>query len=197
VTDQNPEIELSEQDEKDLATLLGEADVAYNPVLRVWNEVLSDENINHGERITVPWANAICSRYAEMTYAQMPAFVDRYFQILRDMAAQLREEISSDPDCFKQLTLEEDRDENGKHYRALLLAWQKTILLWETGWDCTHPDAGAHVAALGEVNNFFFSETGLVGHLSAIGFEFTDADREEMAAELQAHAEELQGGVSE
>jgi hypothetical protein len=196
VTDQTPEIEFSEQDEKDLSTLLGEAaEAKYNPVLRIWKEILSEDNISHGARITIPWANGICGKYANMTYALMPAFVERYFQIMNDLAADLNEEIASDDDCLNWHSIDEDKEENGGHYRALLTTWQKRILTWEMGWDCAHPDAAAHVAALGEISAFFFGDNGLTGHLGAIGFEFTDADQEALANALSELQEQLLEGA--
>lgn len=192
MSDQTPEIEFSDQDEKDLSTLLGEAaEAKYNPVLRIWKEILSDGNIAHGARVTIPWSNGVCSKYANMTYALMPAFVERYFQIMGDLAADLRAEIATDDDCLNWHSIDEDKEENGGHYRTLLTTWQKRILTWEMGWDCTHPDAAAHVAALGEISAFFFGDNGLTGHLGAIGFEFTDVDQQALAAELSALQEQL------
>jgi hypothetical protein len=197
VTDQTPEATLTEQDEKDLATLLKDAgEVKYNPVLRIWSEILSPENLTHGSRVTIPWSNAILSKYHSMTFALMPAFVDRFHQIMTDMADALRAEIASDPDCLKWHSVEEDVQENRAHYIQLLHHWQKTLLVWETIWDCTHPEAAAHVAALGEAGGFFFGETGLAAHLSQIGLEFDDADQADLAAELQAYEEQLRAEVN-
>lgn len=192
MTDQTPELEFTEQDDKDLNTLLGEAaEATYNPVLRIWKEILSEDNRSHGARVTIPWSNGVCSKYVGMTYALMPAFVERYFQIMGDLAALLTEEIASDDDCLDWHSIDEDKEENAGHYRALLTSWQKRLLTWEMGWDCTHPDASAHVAALGEISGFFFSDNGLTGHLGAIGFEFTDADQAALAEELSALQEQL------
>jgi hypothetical protein len=186
VTDQTPEATLTEQDEKDLATLLKDAgEVKYNPVLRIWSEILSPENLTHGSRVTIPWSNAILSKYHSMTFALMPAFVDRFHQIMTDMADALRAEIASDPDCLKWHSVEEDVQENRAHYIQLL-----------HHWDCTHPEAAAHVAALGEAGGFFFGETGLAAHLSQIGLEFDDADQADLAAELQAYEEQLRAEVN-
>lgn len=197
MTDQTPEIELTEQDEKDLATLLKEAgEVKYNPVLRIWSEILSPENLASGSRVTVAWSNAILSKYHGMTFGLMPAFVDRFHQIMTDMADALRAEIASDSDCLKWHSLEEDREENRAHYIQLLHDWQKTLLVWEHTWDSQHPDAAAHVAALGEAGNFFFGETGLAAHLSQIGLEFDDADQQDLADELREYEEQLRAGVT-
>lgn len=197
MTEHTPEVEFSEQDEKDLSTLLGEAaEAKYNPVLRIWKEVLSDDNLDHGARVTIPWSNAVIGKYNGMSFALMPAFVERYIEIMRSLADELREEIASDDDCLDWHTVDEDIEENGGHYRALLTTWQKKILLWETAWDCTHADAAAHVAALGEASAFFFGENGLTGHLSTIGFEFTEADQAALAEALMEYQAELAGGVS-
>lgn len=192
MTDQTPE--LSVKDEQDLTTLLGDAaEATYNPVLRAWKEILSPANIEHGARITIPWANAIVGKYADMHYDLMPSFVDRYFDQMTTMAKILNDQISSDPDCLTWHTVEEDRDENRRHYIDLLRNWQVAILVRENDWDCTAPDAAAQVAALGEISQFFFGEKGLTGHLSAIGFEFTEDDQ----AALQEHLSEVQVSLEE
>lgn len=193
MSDQTPEsIEFSEQDEKDLSTLLGEAaEAKYNPVLRIWKEILSEDNRQHGRRITVPMANGICGKYQEMTFALMPAFLDRYFQIMGDLVDELTAEIASDDDCLNWHSIDEDKEENGVHYRNLLTAWQLRLLTWEMGWDCTHPDAAAHIAALGEISGFFFGDNGLTGHLGAIGFDFTEDDQAALAEALSELQEQL------
>lgn len=197
MTDRETELELTEQDEKDLATLLSDAGEAkYNPVLRIWKEILSPENIAHGSRVSIPWSNAILSKYHGMTFALMPAFVDRYHQIMSEMADALRVEIATDPDCLNWFSLEEDVEENRAHYIQMLHHWQKCLLVWEVIWDCGHPDAAAHVAALGEAGLFFFGETGLAAHLSQIGLEFDEADQQDLADELREYEEQLRAGVT-
>jgi hypothetical protein len=178
VTDQNPETTMTEQDEKDLATLLGEAgDMTYNPVLRIWQEIL--------------WANGICGKYQGMTFALMPAFVALYFDFMARLVEVLEVEISTDPDCLKWHSVEEDLEENAGHYKALLTDWQKTILAAELAWDPTHAEAPAYVAALGEISQFFFGEIGLTGHLGAIGFNFTEEDQQKLAEALTEFQAEL------
>jgi hypothetical protein len=192
VTDQNPETTMTEQDEKDLATLLGEAgDMTYNPVLRIWQEILSEKNRKHGARVTIPWANGICGKYQGMTFALMPAFVALYFDFMARLVEVLEVEISTDPDCLKWHSVEEDLEENAGHYKALLTDWQKTILAAELAWDPTHAEAPAYVAALGEISQFFFGEIGLTGHLGAIGFNFTEEDQQELAEALTEFQAEL------
>lgn len=192
MNDQTPEIAMTEQDEKDLATLLGEAgDMKYNPVLRIWQEVLSTKNREHGARVTIPWANAVCGKYQGMTFALMPAFVGYYFDFMSRLVDVLDTEIASDPDCLKHHSVEEDLEENDGHYKALLTDWQKTILGLELAWDCTADDASAYVAALGEISGFFFGEIGLTGHLGAIGFNFTEEDQEALAEALTEHQAQL------
>jgi len=186
VTDQTPSAEFTEQDEKDLATLLGDASEAkYNPVLRIWQEILSKKNRDHGARITIPWATAICGKYEGMTYGLMPAFVQKYFELMAHLVEVLDFEIASDDECLNQHTVDDDLEHNGVHYLNLLTNWQKSLLAYELGWDCTAPDAAAHIAALGEISSFFFGEIGLTGHLGAISFEFTEADQADLAEALR------------
>lgn len=192
MNDQTPETAMSEQDEKALATLLGEAaDMKYNPVLRIWQEILSERNRKHGARVTIPWANAICGKYQGMTFALMPSFVALYFDFMARLVDVLEVEISTDPDCLKRHTVDEDLEENAGHYKALLTDWQKTILAAELAWDPVHAEAPAYVAALGEISQFFFGEVGLTGHLGAVGFDFTDEDQQALADTLNEYQAEL------
>jgi hypothetical protein len=186
VTDQTPEIEFSEQDEKDLAVLLKDAgDATYHPVLRVWREILSENNRRHGARITIPWATAICGKYQGMTFALMPSFVSKYFELMARLVEVLDFEIDSDDECLHQHTVDDDLEHNRVHYLNLLTGWQKALVVYEFDWDCLAEDAPAHIAALGEISNFFFGEVGLTGHLGAISFDFTEADQADLATELQ------------
>lgn len=183
---------LTDKDREDLDKLMGEhPEVDYHPVLKVWMEVLKPEVRESRKGITVQWATMICGKYPQMTYAQVPAFHDRYFELLDEIYAELAEIVAADEDCLKYTTREEDLEFNSGHYKELLLQWQIVLLNAELSWDPRLEEAAADVAAMGEVYTFLFGERGLTGHLEAIQLDFTDADQEELRAALEAHKAEF------
>jgi hypothetical protein len=179
------DVVLSEQDEADLAKLLEEKpEMEYHPVLRVWQEILKQDNLDANMDITMQWANGIVAQYQGIGFGDMPMYRDRYFELVGQMVDILDFEISTDEDCLTYTTPEEDRVENAHHYKNLLRDWQCLFLRTELEWDCTSPRAAVDIAALAEVHKVFFGQQGLTGHLEAIKFEFTEADQEHLAEAL-------------
>jgi hypothetical protein len=184
--------ELSDQDKQDLESMWGEQDKAvYHSILQVWREVMSPENIESNKGYTMQWAVQICGKYPQMTYGLMPAFHDFYFALLEDLAQQVRDKIEENEDCLKVSNAEEDVAENHQAYKDLLFSWQLRIQEFELKWDPTSETAAAQVAAIAEVQNFFFSDRGLTAHLEVIKLEFTDQDQTELRETLDAQREEL------
>lgn len=183
--------ELSEQDRAELEALYGEQPKAeYHPILQIWRDTMVPESIDANKGITVQWAVQICGAYPQMTYALMPAFHDLYFLYIETMAEMVRAEIATDEDCLKALDAAEDTALNHDHYCNLLRDWQLFLQDQEMDWDPSEVTAPAVVAALGEVQKFFFSDRGLTAHLEAIQFDFSDEDQAELRAALDAQREE-------
>lgn len=181
-------IEFSEQDEADLAALgvtTGD-EPTFHPILKVWKEVLSNLPAQVDEKITPQYAMRICQTYPQLTFADMNKVRDAWHQKMEAFRQVLLETIDSDEDCFTPTTPEEDKAQNSKHYRTLLLEWQRLLLRWEMGWDCEDPEAAVDIASTAEVHSFFFSTTGLTAHLQNIQFDYTEADQAEVAAMIEA-----------
>jgi hypothetical protein len=166
---------------------------SFHPILQVWREVLKPAREEKDARVTPAWANRIIASYQGLTFADMNHYRDSYFAKILELADLLDEEIASDDECLNPATPEEDAEENSDHYKNLLLVWQKAVLGWEMGWDTAAPGAAVEVAAISEVHKMFFGETGIVAFLDNIKFEFTEADQNELAAELEA----MKAGSSE
>lgn len=185
---------LTEQDREDLATLEENGlaapgvpeDVSYHTILEVWREILKPALDELDARITPQWASRIVASYKDVAYADMVEMRDRYYGKIIELLEILTEEIASDDECLNHATPEEDAAENAQHYKNVLHEWQLRIMSWELAWDCTDPRAGVELAAISEVHKAFFGETGVTQYLDNIRFEYTEADKAELAGRLEA-----------
>jgi hypothetical protein len=166
---------------------------AYHTILQVWREVLAPAEAESKKKITPQWANRIVTTYNGIGFGDMFAFKNEYFGKIMELAAILEAEIATDDECLNLLTPEEDVEGNTHHYINVLTEWQKAFLQWELDWEVLHPHAAVQLAAIAEVHKMFFEQTGLVALLDQIKFEFTDADREQLALALDELRESQEG----
>ena len=195
-----PDLDDSETVEGQLTVedILSEANKAsYHTILELWREIFAPAKTERLKKITPQWANRIVTSFAGVTFADMPAFRDYYFDMLQELDAILLVEIDTDDECLKHTSAEEDVEHNTHHYLNVLITWQKQFMQWELEWDTTNPTAAVELAALSEVHKMFFDANGVTNLLDQIKFVFTDADRELLAAELADLVEQAQGGGSE
>jgi hypothetical protein len=195
-------IDYSQQDQEDLAQLFempsGETNApAFHPILEVWREVLKPAAAEGQKKVTPQWANKMVQSYPELKFADCNALRDTYYEKLQTMFEIVVAEIDEDEECLNAATPEEDREENGKHYKNILLHWQLRFLGWELQWDCTDGDAAIELAAISETHKIFFGDTGLTQFLDNIKFEFTEDDALEIAAQLEELRVQYLGGDSE
>ncbi|MGV0949424.1 MAG: hypothetical protein ACOYB3_02040 [Azonexus sp.] len=166
--------------------ILDEANAApYHTILEVWREVLKPARTERTAKITPQWANRIVSTYRGLEFADMVKFRDHYFDKIAELEDILLGEIETDDECLNVTKPEEDVENNSHHYINVLTNWQKTFLSWELDWDCTDDCAAAELAAISEVHRMFFDQNGITALLDQIKFEFSDNDRDLLAAELQ------------
>ena len=166
--------------------ILDEAeDTKYHTILEIWREVMKPAQQERLKKITPQWANRITGSYREVSFRDMNIFKNLYFNKIDEFRAVLDDEISTDAECLNLTSPEEDARLNGFHYLNVLINWQRTLMYWELNWDCSDLSAGCEIAAISEVHRMVFGENGMTGLLDAINFEFTDADRELLAASLQ------------
>lgn len=178
-----PDGEISDADP---ANLIEEAAAApYHTLLEVWRETLKHAAGELEKKVTPSWAMRITSMYKQLTIQEMDTFKVLYFSKIDALFQFVLIEIASDGDSLSYDSAEEDREENRSHYLELLLQWQVKLLEWELDWKCTDADAHIEVAAISEVHKMFFGETGLSGHLDAIGFQFEEADQQVISDKLE------------
>lgn len=160
------------------------ANVGYHSILEIWREVLVPSFEERKKKITPQWANRIVTTYNGLTFGDMHHFRDRYFDKIAELFAILAVEIEADTECLNVVTPEEDVETNSFRYINVLTNWQKAFLQWEIDWSAAASDAAVELAAISEVHRMFFDQNGLTALLDQIKFEFTDSDRDVLAAEL-------------
>lgn len=163
---------------------------SFHPILEVWQKVLEPAREERNAKVSPQWAVRITGTYPNLRFADMGTFRDLYFGHLVNLLEMLDEEIKSDKECLTYDSFEKDAFENAPHYRNLLRDWQVYILKQELAWEYDSPSAEVELAALSEVHKMFLGDQGITAFLDNIGFEFTDADQEELAAVLQAVRDE-------
>lgn len=175
-----------EEAELTVEDILSDAEQApFNPVLKVWLEVLDASKQVRQEKINPQWALRVCTSHTGMTFKDMPAYRDVYYAKIDELTEALRVEIDDDDECLNVTAAEEDAENNSVHYLNILFTWQKQILGWELDWNCTADDAAIELAAIVEVHKMFFGEVGLVSLLDQINFEFPDTVQEQLMLELE------------
>lgn len=157
----------------------------YHTILEVWKSVLSSGQKVRDERITPPWAQRICSKNPQLSFADMPMFRDLFYDRIAEFEVIVAAEIDTDSECLNMQSAEEDKENNAHHYVNIVVNWQKALAVWEMSWDCEAPDAAVDLAAMAEVQQMIFSETGVVSLLDQIKLEFTEADAEYLAEQLK------------
>ena len=161
------------------------ANAGYHTILEIWREVLVPSFEERKKKITPQWANRIVTTYQGLGFGDMHHFRDRYFDKIAELFNILVAEIESDDECLNVMTPKEDVELNAHHYINVLTNWQKAFLTWEIDWSAAASDAAVELASISEVHRMFFDQNGLTALLDQINFEFTDADRDLLAAELQ------------
>lgn len=164
----------------------------YNPVLKIWQTLLSAAQNVRNESITPQWAVKVTQDYPQLSFADMPFYRDMLYNKIDLFKEVLNIEIESDDECLKVISPEEDLERNGRLYLNVLILWQKLILTWELDWNCEDPDAAVELATIADVHKMFFADNGIVALLEEIKFEMTDDKRELLTEEL----EELKNGYS-
>jgi hypothetical protein len=166
---------------------------SYHTILQVWREVLKPAASEKDEKVLPEFAHKITSSYREVNYADMPAYVDRYFSKILELAGVVEAQIATDEDCLSHTEAAEDVEHNSHHYRRIITDWQLHILDWEIEWDCTDPLAGVELAAISEVQKLFLGAQGMAAYLDQIGFRFTEADKAALLEELEERKNQKDG----
>jgi hypothetical protein len=158
----------------------------FNPVLKVWREVLAPARDEAKKRPTPQWCSRITASYREIDFKDMLAYRDAYYGKIEELYQTLLAEIELDDECLNYTTPEEDVTNNSGHYKFLLTQWQMQLLQWELDWSCADLNAPVELAAISEIHKLFFGDKGIIPFLDSIQFQFTEEEQQELANELQA-----------
>lgn len=192
----NETIEIPD-DLSDLPEAEGHEKQPYRSLLEIWRAVIEPASTGEmrQEPIAPQWAVKMVTTYPGVTFADVDAIHHGVFDLAAELGQILEDEIKDDAEALKVADAAEDVEHNSGHYRALLALWQIRIMEEELAWRPADRDAAVTLAVLSEVQQMFLGQTGLVGHLDTIGFQFTEADQEELAHHLRS-AREVALGVS-
>lgn len=149
-------------------------------LLESWREVLKSIEAAQAQKITMPIAARIIANYPQITMQDCAVYHIQYHERLKAMREILLAEIATDDQCIGRV--DDDVEGNHHHYLNLLAMWQRQMHLWETEWDCTDEDAHISFATIADCGQFILGQNGMVGHLEAIGFQFSDEDAEAVMA---------------
>jgi hypothetical protein len=191
--DEGQEIELSEQDQADLAALTEEP--INHTLLEIWNEVLGSIELSVAHKIPAIVANKVVSSWPKLSYQDTARYHARYHEILTEYRRILRELIEENPGCLKNIgergTEFFDAEANRGVYKELIIRWKLYDQSLQLDWDAVDPESHIEIAAIADAAAFCIGSTGLIQHLGApqIGFTQSSGDQEELEARLTEAAE--------
>lgn len=158
----------------------------YRTLLELWRVLLNTSRTVPDEPVSMQWATKMVNTYPEIRYRDVEDIHVGVFALTAELADILDEIIESDDECLKKVDAQEDAEQNAHLYRRALIDWQVAFIEREARWRATDKGAARELAILSEVQQMFFGQTGLVGHLDTIGFQYTEADQEELTKALVA-----------
>lgn len=192
MTTKNDDVELSEQDVEDLASMGlgpdGEPLAPDRSLLRIWREVLSNIERLAAEPVSMGVAGKIVAGWPALTFQDTPRYHELYHEYLLDIRALLDAVIEDNPGAIDHEG-DDDMKENYELYKELVIGWNLRLDELESAWRAEDEDSHIQYAALVDARGFLFSPMGLAGHLEAKGFEL---DSQEVIDALKA----MRGEVS-
>lgn len=166
--------------------IIGDAGEAhYHSILEVWDSILAPVVNERRKPPTAQWSTKVLSKYHGLTYQDMPALQELFYDKIEELHIILRVRIEEDPESLNVHSAEEDIEQNALRYKHILFDWQKAFLLWEIAWEATDPSAAIIIGAMSEVHGMFFGQTGIIALLEQVNFEFTEQDQQELAQEFE------------
>ena len=164
-------------------------------VLTVWRELFSNIPKVSKERVTPGLAMNIVSTWPKISIQETPRYHEYYHIYLAEAADIVEAALPEDAEkqaAALAFTGEDDARENEAIYLEILLQWQLKVMEWEAEWDAAHEDAHITAAVIADVHKFLLSGTGIVEHLSAINFRYTDEAKAEHAKLMEEYVTELE-----
>lgn len=172
-------VQLSDQDRTDLKNMgidPGAEDApAERSLLTIWDEILKAGRRVGSDPIPMFVAAKVVASWPKLSYQDTVRYHELYHELLGTLHAALVEVIRTNPDAVNFVGLA-DAEENRELYIGLLVEWNLLLDDFEQNWSAASSQSHIEVAAVVDVRGFVFSDTGLAGHLGAIGFQLEDGE---------------------
>ena len=158
-------------------------DAPHVPLHKALRAVLATVEIDRARPVTPAWASRLVQQYVGVEFKDLK-FLNNY---LLDMLAEIRdctENLCSLHSELLQdsLSAADDLEDHRDFYVLLIGEWQKILYIHQRGWDSDDDHAGARLAAHQEAAHIVFSGQGFIGYFSAIGFQMTEAENDDLRA---------------
>lgn len=150
-------------------------------ILEVWSSVLDAIEDARDSRITVSKAAQLVATYPFLSFEDLPAYMEAYYDYLVQYRSLLREEIASDDKALTWTEPDDDAEQNRHHYLNLMVGWQRLALHLRSEWE-VGAFAGIKLAALNDTQQFMLGERGIINLLGQIKFSYDDDDANEIYA---------------
>ena len=196
MSDNTEDVQLSTQDEADLALMEALSQPVEHTLLRVWSEVLSNIDKVAAEKVSPVIANKIVSSWPKLSFQDVPRYHDLYHAMLRLYRDELQQIIDDNPGALKHTAPAgqegSDAIENRAIYLEVLFQWHMINVRLEKNWNASDPDSHVQIAAIADSAAFTIGPNGLTQHLAQpqVGFNWGDEDQQALQ-ERVLQAEEL------
>ena len=173
---------MTEQDREDLAQLQEESagvPAITHTVLEAWERILSEAHKLRDATIKPSEVLGVIERHPRLSIKDVPAFLDKYYQLISGAHAIVEAEIATDSDCLHHVA--DDAEYNRAHYFNIVSQWVAHFALAEREWQMDSEFAEAElwaiVAAASAVQG---RDSGVINWLSAIHLSLTEEEFEEL-----------------
>ena len=185
-------IQLTDQDVSDLKAMGVDPEQdapAERTLLVIWDHVLKSGADTAAQPIPMMVSAKVVATWPKLSYQDTAVYHRLYHEYLGYLQESLVEAIRKHPEALSFVGLE-DAEENREIYIDLLVTWNLQLDAIEREWAAEQEDSHIVVAAVVDVRHFIFSDMGLAGHLSAIGFQLRDEEFIERLNKAKAEQEE-------
>jgi len=158
-------------------------------LLDTWSNLLGNIEGERESRVSPALANKITTVWPKMSFQDVPRYFAAYYDHMELLREDLLDIIAENPEALEHV--EDDMEFNHELYLELLYRWQVRIGIWEHEWDAAAEDSHISIAAIADSTSFFVGPQGLVEHLTAAGFNFTDEERAALEQRLVEAREAL------
>lgn len=147
-------------------------------LLETWRELMKSTDISRAAHVEPGDAALMLRKWPFLKVQDIPAYQTALHDILDEARALVDFEIEADDEALGRV--DDDAEGNKEHYLNLLLSWQLLIQHHSLDFNVADDDAHIQLAAIADAHNMLLGENGLVGHLDAINFNFTEQESEEL-----------------